>query len=53
MDFRYLTGFHGLIDTNLGKGAIFDLVLDDDGRYQNRWIITWRKMTGFQRLGGW
>ena len=31
-DFRYLTRFHGLIDTNLGKGAIFDLVLDDDGR---------------------
>jgi len=31
-DFLHLTNFHGLIDTNLGKGAIFDLVLDDDAR---------------------
>ena len=31
-DFMHLTKFHGLIDTNLGKGAIFDLVLDDDAR---------------------
>ena len=32
VDFQYLSRFHGLIDTNLGKGAIFELVLDDDAR---------------------
>ena len=32
VDFRYLTRFHGSINTNLGKGAIFELVLDDDAR---------------------
>ncbi len=32
VNFPYLTRFHGLIDTNLGKGAVFDMVLDDDGR---------------------
>ncbi len=32
VDFRHLTAFHGLVDTSLGKGAVFDLVLDDDGR---------------------
>lgn len=31
-DFQHLTRFHGLIETNLGKGALFDLVLDDDAR---------------------
>jgi hypothetical protein len=31
-DFQHLTRFQGLIDTNLGKGAIFELVLDDDAR---------------------
>lgn len=31
-DFQHLSGYHGLIDTNLGKGAVFELVLDDDGR---------------------
>ena len=31
-DFRHLTPCRGMIDTNLGKGAIFDLVLDDDAR---------------------
>ena len=31
-DFQHLTRFHGLIDTNLGKGAVFELVLDDDAR---------------------
>jgi hypothetical protein len=31
-DFQHLTRFHGLIDTNFGKGAIFELVLDDDAR---------------------
>lgn len=32
VDFSHLTAFHGLVDTSLGKGAVFDLVLDDDGR---------------------
>jgi len=32
VDFHHLTRFYGLLDTNLGKGAMFDLVLDDDGR---------------------
>jgi hypothetical protein len=32
VDFRHLTPCRGLIETNLGKAAIFDLVLDDDGR---------------------
>ena len=32
VEFLHLTKFHGLIDTNLGKGAIFELVLDDDAR---------------------
>ena len=31
-DFLHLARFHGLVDTNLGKGAVFDLVLDDDAR---------------------
>ena len=31
-DFKHLTRFHGLVDTNLGRGAVFDLVLDDDDR---------------------
>jgi hypothetical protein len=32
VDFKHLSAYHGLIDTNLGKGAIFEMVLDDDGR---------------------
>ncbi len=32
VDFRHLTPYRGLTETNLGKAAIFDLVLDDDGR---------------------
>jgi hypothetical protein len=32
VDFRHLTPCHGMIDTSLGKGAIFDLVRDDDAR---------------------
>jgi len=32
VDFRHLTPYRGRIDTSLGNGAIFDLVLDDDGR---------------------
>lgn len=32
VDFRHLTSFHRLLDSSLGKGAVFDLVLDDDGR---------------------
>jgi hypothetical protein len=31
-DFTHLTRCRGLIDTNLGEGVMFDLVLDDDGR---------------------
>jgi hypothetical protein len=31
-DLQHLSRFHGLVDTNLGKGAVFDLVLDDDAR---------------------
>jgi hypothetical protein len=30
--FRHLTPYRGLVDTNLGRGAVFDLVLDDDAR---------------------
>ena len=32
IDFSHLTPYRGLVDTSLGRGAIFDLVLDDDGR---------------------
>ena len=32
VDFRHLTPCRGMIETSLGKGAIFDLVLDDDAR---------------------
>ena len=32
VDFRHLTPYRGLLETNLGKAAVFDLVLDDDGR---------------------
>jgi hypothetical protein len=32
VDFRHLTPYRGMIETSLGKGAIFDLVLDDDAR---------------------
>ena len=32
VDFRHLTPYRGMIDTSLGKGAMFDLVLDDDAR---------------------
>jgi hypothetical protein len=32
VDFRHLTAYHGRVDTSLGRGAVFDLVLDDDGR---------------------
>jgi len=32
VDFRHLTPYRGKVDTSLGKGAIFDLVVDDDGR---------------------
>ncbi|MDH3633721.1 MAG: YrbL family protein [Gammaproteobacteria bacterium] len=28
----HIAAFHGLINTSLGKGAIFEMVLDDDGR---------------------
>jgi hypothetical protein len=31
--FDHLTRFHGLCRTNLGKGAVFDLVRDYDGRF--------------------
>jgi hypothetical protein len=32
VDFSHLTPYHGVVDTSLGRGAIFDLVLDDDAR---------------------
>jgi len=32
VDFSHLTPYRGMVNTNLGRGAIFDLVLDDDGR---------------------
>jgi len=32
VDFKHLSAFRGLVNTNLGKGAMFDLVLDDDAR---------------------
>ena len=32
VDFRHLTPCRGMIETSLGKAAIFDLVLDDDAR---------------------
>jgi hypothetical protein len=32
VDFKHLSAYHGLIDTSLGKGAIFEMVLDDDER---------------------
>ena len=32
VDFKQLSAYHGLIDTSLGKGAIFEMVLDDDER---------------------
>ena len=32
VDFDHLTGFRGLVATDQGRGAVFDLVLDDDGR---------------------
>jgi hypothetical protein len=31
LDWRRTTRYHGMVNTNLGKGAIFDLVLDYDG----------------------
>ena len=32
VEFTHVAAFHGLIDTNLGRGAVFDLVRDDDGQ---------------------
>lgn len=32
VDFRHLTRFHGVVETSLGDGAVFDLVRDDDGQ---------------------
>ena len=32
ISWEMLTRFHGLVDTNLGEGAIFDLVRDHDSR---------------------
>jgi hypothetical protein len=31
IDWRRMTRYHGMVQTNLGQGAIFDLVLDHDG----------------------
>jgi len=32
VDFSHLTPYRGMVKTSLGRGAVFDLVLDDDGR---------------------
>jgi hypothetical protein len=32
VDFSHLTPYRGMLKTSLGRGAIFDLVIDDDGR---------------------
>jgi hypothetical protein len=32
VDFSHLTPYRGMVDTNLGRGAVFDLVQDDDAR---------------------
>ena len=32
VDFTQIADFHGLVETSLGQGAVFDLVLDDDGQ---------------------
>ena len=32
VDFAHVAEYHGLIDTSLGRGAVFDLVRDDDGQ---------------------
>jgi len=32
VDFRHLARFHGTVHTNLGPGAVFELIVDDDGR---------------------
>ncbi len=32
VDFDHLTRFHGVVETSLGDGAVFDLVRDDDGQ---------------------
>ena len=32
VDFTHLTSYHGVVETSLGKGAVFELVCDDDGR---------------------
>ncbi|MCP4981957.1 MAG: hypothetical protein GY935_15865 [Gammaproteobacteria bacterium] len=32
VEFKYLAAFRGLVDTSLGQGAVFEMVLDDDGR---------------------
>ena len=31
-DLRQVADYHGLVETSLGQGAVFDLVRDDDGR---------------------
>lgn len=35
ISWEMLTRFHGLVQTNLGEGAIFELVRDDDGQVSN------------------
>jgi hypothetical protein len=32
VDLTHLTRYHGVVETSLGSGAVFDLVCDDDGR---------------------
>ena len=31
-DLSHVAGYHGLVETSLGQGAVFDLVQDDDGQ---------------------
>ena len=32
VDFRHIATSHGLVDTTRGRGAVFEMVLDDDGQ---------------------
>lgn len=32
VDFSHVAAYHGLVDTSLGRGAVFELVRDDDGQ---------------------
>ena len=32
VEFDHMTRYHGVVETSLGSGSVFDLVCDDDGR---------------------